>query len=100
YEGWFLLPFTGLYILIAAKRTRFRAGVVFGIIASLAPLYWLSHNAYFYSNPLDFYNGPYSAKAIQGDAPYPGKHNWRQAVPYYSAAAMLCIGTPLAALAI
>jgi hypothetical protein len=100
YDGWFLLPFTGLYILIAARRNRLQAAVVFGVIAGLAPVYWLAHNAYFYSNPLDFYNGPYSAKAIQGDADYPGKHDWPEAIQYYSAAAWLCIGTSLAALSV
>jgi len=100
YDGWFLLPFTGLYILIAARRNRLRAAVVFGVIAGLAPAYWLAHNAYLYSNPLDFYNGPYSAKAIQGDADYPGKHDWQEAVQYYGAAAWLCIGTALAAVGV
>jgi hypothetical protein len=44
---------------------------------------------------LDFYNGPYSPAAIQGSKPYPGYHDWKLALLYYSAAAKLCAGWPL-----
>ena len=42
---------------------------------------------------LDFYRGPYSARAIQGSATYPGLHDWRTAWAYYFEAARLCAGT-------
>jgi hypothetical protein len=100
YDGWFLLPFTGLYILVAARERRLRAAFIFATVAGAGPLYWLAHNQYFFSNALDFYNGPYSAKAIQGNATYPGDGDLAKAVQYYGAAAVLCVGTPLAAASI
>jgi hypothetical protein len=64
YEGWFLIPFVTIYFLFAAKRWRLVFALVFGAIASLAPLYWLGHNWWLYNNPLEFFNGPYSAQVI------------------------------------
>ena len=49
-------------------------------------------------NALEFYNGPYSAKAIQGDKPYPGQHDWITAIRFYADAAKLNTGLPLALL--
>jgi hypothetical protein len=101
YEGWLLIPFVTLYLLIAAKR-KWHA-LLFGAFASLAPLAWLAHNQFYYSNALEFFNGPYSAAAIYarqiaaGMAPYPGDHNWWQAIEYYSAAAKLVCGPVLLA---
>ncbi len=95
YEGWFLIPFVTAYVLAAAKNRRFAAAVFYGLIASLGPLYWLAHNRYFYSDFLFFFNGPYSARAIQGDASYPGLHDWNKALLYFREAARLCAGTPL-----
>jgi 4-amino-4-deoxy-L-arabinose transferase-like glycosyltransferase len=99
YEGWFLLPFVALYVLLAAKQNRIRTTIFFGIIAGAGPLYWLAHNAYIYSNALEFFNGPYSPKAIQGSASYPGMNDWATTLRYYGAAALLCIARPLAVLA-
>lgn len=102
YEGWFLIPFATLYFLIAARKNRLLYALLFGLIASLAPLYWLAHNWWYYGNALEFYNGPYSARAIYerslqaGMAHYPGDHDWPKAWAYFRAAAELCAGTPLA----
>ena len=70
YEGWFLLPFVAVYFLLTAGRRR---AIVFAVLAGLGPLFWLGHNYYLSGHPLDFFNGPYSARAIQGDKPYAGK---------------------------
>src|SRR6185369_5355286 len=76
YEGWFLIPFASLYLLFIAKR-KWHA-IVFGALAALGPLSWLAHNQFYYSNALEFYNGPWSAAAIykrqlaQEMSPYPG----------------------------
>jgi hypothetical protein len=102
YEGWFLIPFATAYFLIAARRRRLLMAFLFGAIASLGPVAWLAHNAWYYSNPLEFYNGPYSARAIYqrardaGMAPSPGDGDWRTAWLYFRTAVMLCLGTPLA----
>lgn len=101
YEGWVLLPFVALFLLARGGEHRWRSAVVFCAIAGAGPVYWLAHNAVLYSNPLEFYNGPWSAKMIYqrqlaaGVPRYPGDHSWKMAVLYFREAARLCIGTPL-----
>ena len=102
YEGWFLIPFVCLYVLIAAKQ-KWHA-ILLGALAALGPLAWLAHNQYYYGNALEFYNGPYSAAAIygrqlaQGGFRYPGDHDWFQSVRYYVSASGSVAGWPLLAL--
>ena len=100
YDGWFLIPFTALCFAYFAQRSRWLILISFGLAASLAPAYWLAHNWYEAGNALDFYNGPYSAGAIQGSKSYPGYHDWPAAFAYYMAAGLLCSGLPLMALGI
>jgi hypothetical protein len=95
YDGWFLIPFVTLFLLVAAKRYRAAKAALFAVIACLGPLYWLGHNWWCCSNVLDFYNGPYSAKGIQGSAYYPGLHNWAKAWLYFRTAVRWCAGAPL-----
>jgi Dolichyl-phosphate-mannose-protein mannosyltransferase len=97
YEGWFLIPFVSLYLLVVARNKLL--AILFVGLASLAPLAWLAHNLFYYSNALEFYNGPYSALAIQHN-PYPGYHDWRTALLYYSTATRLVLGWPLAVIGI
>jgi len=53
----------------------------FVLIAAAAPALWLAYNAIVYRNPLEFANGPYSAKAIErrtqnaGNPGHPGSGN-------------------------
>src|SRR4029077_11562297 len=99
YEGWFLIPFVCLYLLLVAKSKSH--AILFAALAALGPLAWLAHNQYYYSNALEFYNGPYSAAAIyqrqlaQGGFRYPGDHNWIAAARYYFAASRWIAGWPL-----
>ncbi len=95
YDGWFLLPFVALFLLLAAKKQRVAKAALFTAIACLGPLYWLGHNWWCCSNVLDFYNGPYSPRAIQGAATYPGLRDWGKAWLYFRTAARWCAGTPL-----
>ena len=105
YEGWFLIPFCTLYFVFAARRRRILVALLFGAIASLAPLFWLAHNWWLYSNPLEFFNGPFSAQSIyrrqleQHMPPYPGDHDWWKALQYFSVAARLCEGWGVVAVA-
>jgi hypothetical protein len=98
YEGWFLIPFVSLYLLAIARR-KWHV-LLFAALASLAPLAWLAYNRFYFSNPLEFYNGPWSALAIyqrqlaQGMQRYPGDHDWPTALRYYFAAMRLAIGWP------
>ena len=95
YDGWFLLPFAAVYVLIASKRQRYARAALFAIVAALGPLYWMAHNWYYFGNALDFYNGPYSAMAIQGSADYPGRGHWLESGRYFRKAVELCAGAPL-----
>lgn len=97
YEGWFLIPFVAGYFL-AARRPR--AAVLYCAIASLGPLYWFGHNWFLTGDPLDFYRGPYSPRAIQKGLPYPGLHNAPVAWLYYRTAVILCSGPGLAVMAV
>jgi Dolichyl-phosphate-mannose-protein mannosyltransferase len=101
YDGWFLLPFGAVYFLIAARRNRIAVALLFGSLAGLGPLFTLGHNWWLTGDALNFYRGPYSPRAIQGNASYPGRNDWREAFLYYRTAAQLCAGPflPLIALA-
>ncbi len=100
YDGWFLIPFAALCLACFAKRRKWLFLVSFALSASLAPTYWLAHNWYEAGNALDFFNGPYSAGAIQGAKDYPGFHDWPVAFKHYTAAGQLCSGWPLLLLGI
>jgi len=107
YEGWFVIPFVALYFAITARGYgRITAPLLYAVLASLGPLYWLAHNWWLYSNPLEFYNGPYSAMSIyrralaQNMAAYRGDHDWRAAALYYGTALRLCAGWPAIVLGI
>ncbi len=95
YEGWFLVPFATLFILFSARRNRLAKAGVFAAVACLGPLYWLGHNWWCCSDVFDFYRGPYSAKAIQGAAHYPGAGDWMKALLYFRTAARWGAGAPL-----
>jgi hypothetical protein len=92
YEGWFLLPFAAAYFLFTGGRRR---ALVFTLLAGLGPLFWLAHNWWLSGHPLDFFDGPYSARAIQRGKPYPGLGNWRLSWLYFGTAARLCAGPAL-----
>ena len=98
YDGWFLIPFVGLYFLWAARERRLAVAFFFCLLASLGPAFWLLHNWKMSGDPLDFYRGPYSALAIQGKADYPGKHYWPRAFQFYGFDAWYCAGPCLAVL--
>jgi hypothetical protein len=100
YDGWFLIPFAAIWVLSFGAKRRFILFIAFGFLASLAPLYWMAHNWWETANPLNFYNGPYSAKTIQGAHPYPGYHDWRLAIHYYWSAGQLCAGSALTVLGV
>ncbi len=76
YDGWFLAVAMAGIVLIANlfqsqavpfSRLRLtRAALAkFLLLAAAGPALWLAYNGIVYRNPLEFENGPYSAKAIE-----------------------------------
>jgi hypothetical protein len=100
YDAWMLLPVVAVYFLIAARRRRVWVAAAFCLIAGAGPAFWLFHNWWLTLDPLDFYRGPWSPRAIQGAADYPGRNDWTVAAKYYRTAAQLCAGPCLVYLAI
>jgi len=97
YEAWFLLPFAAIYLWIVCtgpRGKRWSVAIVFCAISGAGPLLWLAHNRWYYGDPFYFYRGPYSAFAIQGNAGYPGRGDWRVAAQYFFAAGQAVAGWP------
>ncbi len=77
YDGWFLAAAMAATVMIRsllantpitdapALRVTRATAVKFVLITAAAPSLWLAYNAIVYRNPLEFANGPYSAKAIE-----------------------------------
>lgn len=100
YDGWFLATILWLVILAALiRRWQDRAGrqsfVRFTLIVAAVPALWIAYNAAVYRNPLEFANGPYSAKAIElrtsvpGRPPHPGASDLPMAASFFLKAAQL-----------
>jgi len=102
YDGWFLgtaMVATALLLSFlrnsdGSSRNPANQNLVnFVLIAASAPLLWLAYNAVVYRNPLEFENGPYSAKAIEqrtqstGNPGHPGAGNLIVASQYFLKAA-------------
>jgi hypothetical protein len=101
YDGWFLaVAMVGVVLLQliptgnrgSKSISTSRSGSVvirFLLIAGAAPALWLAYNAIIYRNPLEFENGPYSAKAIErktqtaGTPGHPGSGNLLLAGRYF-----------------
>jgi hypothetical protein len=96
YDGWFLGIVMCLAAFLVLIRSSKPAGLVpglarFVLIAAAAPLLWLGYNAVVYSNPLEFANGPYSARAIEqrSGQSHPGAHELPVAFSYFLKSAEL-----------
>ncbi len=101
YDGWFVaVAMAGVVflqlVLIGNRASKSistagsRAAVIkFVLIAASAPALWLAYNGIIYRNPLEFENGPYSAKAIErktqttGTPGHPGSGNLLLAEMYF-----------------
>ncbi len=99
YDGWFLAAVITTVLFLLSRVARFallRPGVkMLALLAAAAPALWLGYNFAVYRNPLEFANGPYSAKAIEnnsilaGSPPHPGTHKLRVAFRYFLKSAEL-----------
>ena len=76
YDGWFLAAAMAGVLLVAnlfssqvapfsTLRLPRAALAKFILLAAAGPALWLAYNGIVYRNPLEFENGPYSAKAIE-----------------------------------
>lgn len=105
YDGWFLSAAIVAFVLLWVLRGVNSAGnsqpdpqlrgwvLKFILLAAAAPALWLAYNAIIYRNPLEFENGPYSAKAIErrsqaaSNPGHPGSGNPVLAAMYFVKAA-------------
>jgi hypothetical protein len=106
YDGWFAaLVFVS--VLLGAEfgegHLNFRIRTYpswsdlkkFVLITAMAPVIWLGYNWLVYRNPLEFANGPYSARAIEqrtarpGYPPHPGSGNLKASGQYFLKSAEL-----------
>jgi hypothetical protein len=104
YDGWLLavvMSAIALLLVVRPKLAPLRPAVAkFILLAATAPALWLGYNAVVYGNPLEFANGPYSAKAIEsktavpGYPPHPGTNDLSVAFKYYFKSAELNLGQP------
>jgi hypothetical protein len=101
YDGWIFAFVAGMIAVVLTarrlggnpnpldKRRVLRAAFSFLLMCALTPALWLAHNYAISKKPLDWFNGPYSAKAIEkrtarpGDPPYPGKNSMKVASQYF-----------------
>jgi hypothetical protein len=94
YDGWFLAAslcavLTGIWWRKGSSQLMKQSLIRFGLLAAAIPVLWLAYNAAVYRNPLEFANGPYSAKAIEArtatpDMPsHPGSRNLATAAAYF-----------------
>ena len=110
YDGWIIAFIVGLWAIFAATRWHperpsqqeagrlLRSMIAFLLLLALCPTLWLAHNYGINRRPLDWLNGPYSAKAIETrssrptDPPYPGKNHVVVASQYFLKAARMNTG--------
>src|SRR5271167_3805480 len=99
YDGWFLaaaMCVAALAMILRRNDPVLRGGVAkFILLAAATPMLWLAYNAIIYRNPLEFANGPYSARAIEqknatpGSPAHPGSHDLPVAFTYFLKSAEL-----------
>jgi hypothetical protein len=103
YDGWFLaavMCVAALGVVLKSKvdHQSLRGSFAkFVLLAAAAPTLWLVYNAIIYRNPLEFANGPYSARAIEQKnasatfQSHPGSHDLPVAFSYFLKSAELSL---------
>jgi hypothetical protein len=104
YDGWFLavtMCIAAFWVWRSSKPSDGRVSGLgkFVLLAAAAPVLWLAYNAAVYCNPLEFANGPYSARAIEQktatpESPsHPGASNLPVAFSFFLKSAELNVAT-------
>jgi hypothetical protein len=94
YDGWIAMATAASAVLGIAFRARKAQGAEslkkpilrFLFVCAAGPLLWFAYNTAVYRNPIEFANGPYSAKAIEHrivQPPHPGTNDLRLAQLYF-----------------
>jgi len=91
YDGWFLAAAMCVAAMAIAfskvsDQTLRRSLAKSVLLAAAAPVLWLAYNGIVYRNPLEFVNGPYSARAIEQKSTattHPGSHDLPVAFRYF-----------------
>jgi hypothetical protein len=96
YDGWLLaVLISAVAVLLVIRSGKIRAYAPaltrFVLLAAAAPVLWLGYNAAVYRNPLEFANGPYSARAIEQKTmqSHPGARDLPVAFSYFLKSAEL-----------
>ena len=102
YDGWFVAATVAGLVTVIGLRVHGRVArpaiLKFALLAAAAPLLWFAYNGIIYRNPLEFANGPYSARAIEkktavpGFPPHPGTNNLPAAAAYFVKAGVFSVG--------
>jgi len=101
YDGWFLSATMGVTVIVLAvlyweKRSFRLLALGFLVAISVAPAIWVAYNVAISGNPIEFINGPYSAKGIElrspGSHTHPGANNPAVASAYF----LMCGGMNMA----
>lgn len=95
YDGWCLSVAIGAAATWVVLRARDESAVLsrglrnFILLIAAVPIFWFGYNAAIYRNPLEFANGPYSARALDqkayrsGQSPHPGSHDIKVATSFF-----------------
>jgi hypothetical protein len=105
YDGWFLAALIVVgAVIVSSQLARSQDGeskpavrpsrltlLKFSLLTATGPVLWLAYNAAVYRNPLQFANGPYSARAIaqKSATVNPANGNLLAAASYFLKAAEL-----------
>ena len=101
YDGWYLIPFGTLFVILSRPRglgRRVRDAMIFCGLSAAGPALWVLHDWHRYGNLLEFYNGPYSAKAVYAHQllttgfHYPTEGSYLLSAHYYVEDVKLVIG--------
>lgn len=104
YDGWFLAAVIALAVAVRiwrawpVARPVHRGLVNYLLLTGAVAALWLAYNYAAYGNPLEFANGPYSARAIQQRSwtptwtSYPGESSPRTATLYFLKATRVSLG--------